>query len=115
MKQPGQQQEGGGGPTGQHANVIIPRGGRRPSGKQVRRFFYFRRRGKVLNNDCFLFQGPGAQPHSVDSGIESPRSILGAQVVFTSYLFQVPPNFLSFLSSSHRTRPSPLSLGHLPR
>jgi len=57
MKQPGQQQEGGGGPAGQHANVIIPRGGRRPSGKQ----------------------GPGAQPHSVDSGIESPRSILGAQ------------------------------------
>ena len=38
MKQPGQQ-EGGGGPTGQHANVIIPRGGRRPSGKQVRQFF----------------------------------------------------------------------------
>ena len=38
MKQPGQQ-EGGGGPTGQHANVIIPRGGRRPSGKQVRLFF----------------------------------------------------------------------------
>ena len=111
MKQPGQQ-EGGGGPTGQHANVIIPRGGRRPSGKQVR--WFFRGRGKDLNYDCFLFQGPGAQPHSVDSGIESPRSILGAQVVFTSYLFQVPPNFLSFLSSSHRTRPSPLSLGHLP-
>ena len=34
MKQPGQQQEGGPS-TGQHANVIIPRGGRRPSGKQV--------------------------------------------------------------------------------
>jgi len=55
MKQPGQQE--GGPSTGQHANVIIPRGGRRPSGKQ----------------------GPAAQPHSVDSGIESPRSILGSQ------------------------------------
>ena len=56
MKQPGQQ-EGGGGPTGQHANVIIPRGGRRPSGKQVRRFFLGG--GEKILVRLFSFPGSG--------------------------------------------------------
>ena len=123
MKQPGQQE--GGPSTGQHANVIIPRGGRRPSGKQVfyvlcvfLAFWFF----LFVHLKCFA--GPCCPASQCwlwyrVSPVYSwlPGYFHQSFIPFLPPLYSVPPHFISYLilSSFHRTQPSPASRGPLRR